>query len=1273
MLFSQNQYIQASMHPDYSSHFSPNSDLSCEAYGSLRDYFGEISDGLFDIEPALTHPGETDPIYRTGIANPIKVINGTRYIESIKMKRVKYGVDPNTSYFYNYGIYHEYNDISNLLLNDARDVLIEAYVNENIEFDVREFDGMVVYIFAGGHAAIKGYARYSDNSAVVRGMYNNIYSTEGVIDGITCMAHEIAHIAFQWSHTISGTNCLMNGEQKKDINCPSHPNPIFKLKEGWLSGVHLSSNQNQIVLPPVETGKQAGIVTIYGNPQGAPDHLAGECYIIENRRTIGFDRRLMKKGSFGYFKGGILIWHYSPYTQFSVPNPIADDPSIKLITPVFFSNEAISGSPGNPLFYFAYNNNPLPEYKTLFSNETYSQENVYTGIEISEISQAIEITEFSNMTFKLNYTISPPPVYGYTILNFRGTTTGNKVSHLNGRVFFHKPNSFEYFRIYPGARIDVAPEKEFRVKGIIAEGDVNNKIIIGSTGYSNANESYMCSFKGTGTSRYEIYGEIDKATYKNIQFLNTKNETAEISIDQGNTSVPVEIESIFTDNHVPEGVEDIKIIRTLLNKFTANELNLIFVQNTVAPNSSITSANSRVEFRTINKFGLNSKVEFNNCDISATVSSTSFIQKDAGSIWKGIKILGGGLIFTGVSIKGAEIGLSAHQVNRDLKISNCTFDNINKDIEIDDYVHNEVAENGKINNNFFTPTTQINGPIHIDINNTPYIYIGNNTMNNILSTGIAVTNCVNPIITSNTITGGPGSATYGYYSYLSGGEINCNSISACFYGLLLDNSQPLLYQNDINTNGIGMFLSNNSIPIMSPAYTANQTSYLAGYNHIYNNSGYEIYLFNTINSNNNLLMDNGYNSIEDNLSNDYLIYIENSGGGIPEMIDCRNNYWGNVTDPGSRLYPQEYFNYLPFLITLPAPPTSCQYATVNADNSTMNPQTLMLGNALTESYEGDYNTASALYNQMITNNGSLTYKKTNARQYYKNVCLDTFGINSLPGFYQNLMFNNDTLLKKYYRGLKIESQVTAIDYQTALHSLDSIIQSPSNNYELLYSNIEKLRILTMLDSSAGGDNSGIGLGNINTNEILYLLNSRSFILPLKYDTPGKNTNDKRREKKAYMKTNQLFSYLLTRNPDITGCINNISPNELKDIMKNKIMFEILSNNYLEGVPPIRSEFGTEKIKNHNENTEPLKFELRQNYPNPFNPVTNIKYSIPSDAFVTLSVYDITGRLVKSVTSEYKRAGNYFVTVSMFGLASGIYFYRIQAGRNTDTKRMIYIK
>jgi len=126
-------------------------------------------------------------------------------------------------------------------------------------------------------------------------------------------------------------------------------------------------------------------------------------------------------------------------------------------------------------------------------------------------------------------------------------------------------------------------------------------------------------------------------------------------------------------------------------------------------------------------------------------------------------------------------------------------------------------------------------------------------------------------------------------------------------------------------------------------------------------------------------------------------------------------------------------------------------------------------------------------------------------------------------------------------------------------------------------------------------------------------------------------------------------------------------------MKNKIMFEILSNNYLEGVPPIRSEFGTEKIKNHNENTEPLKFELRQNYPNPFNPVTNIKYSIPSDAFVTLSVYDITGRLVKSVTSEYKRAGNYFVTVSMFGLASGIYFYRIQAGRNTDTKRMIYIK
>ncbi|TAK55927.1 MAG: T9SS type A sorting domain-containing protein, partial [Bacteroidetes bacterium] len=79
-----------------------------------------------------------------------------------------------------------------------------------------------------------------------------------------------------------------------------------------------------------------------------------------------------------------------------------------------------------------------------------------------------------------------------------------------------------------------------------------------------------------------------------------------------------------------------------------------------------------------------------------------------------------------------------------------------------------------------------------------------------------------------------------------------------------------------------------------------------------------------------------------------------------------------------------------------------------------------------------------------------------------------------------------------------------------------------------------------------------------------------------------------------------------------------------------------------------------------ENVLPTAFALRQNYPNPFNPTTSIRYELPVDAFVRLSVYDVLGREVASLVGEGQTAGVYDVQLDASQFASGIYFYKISA-------------
>jgi S-formylglutathione hydrolase FrmB len=88
---------------------------------------------------------------------------------------------------------------------------------------------------------------------------------------------------------------------------------------------------------------------------------------------------------------------------------------------------------------------------------------------------------------------------------------------------------------------------------------------------------------------------------------------------------------------------------------------------------------------------------------------------------------------------------------------------------------------------------------------------------------------------------------------------------------------------------------------------------------------------------------------------------------------------------------------------------------------------------------------------------------------------------------------------------------------------------------------------------------------------------------------------------------------------------------------------------------------------------PNSFMLYQNYPNPFNPSTAISFRIPSRSFVSLKVFDLIGREVATIVSEEMPAGSYTKQWNAEKTSSGIYFYRLQAGSSTETKKLVLLK
>jgi hypothetical protein len=101
--------------------------------------------------------------------------------------------------------------------------------------------------------------------------------------------------------------------------------------------------------------------------------------------------------------------------------------------------------------------------------------------------------------------------------------------------------------------------------------------------------------------------------------------------------------------------------------------------------------------------------------------------------------------------------------------------------------------------------------------------------------------------------------------------------------------------------------------------------------------------------------------------------------------------------------------------------------------------------------------------------------------------------------------------------------------------------------------------------------------------------------------------------------------------------------------------------------------GTTSVEEQRIGSAPGSYSLFQNFPNPFNPSTSIRYAVKDRDHVSLTVYDVGGRLVRTLVDGVKEPGEYLVRFTADDLPSGVYMYRLQTGSFSETRKMVLTK
>jgi hypothetical protein len=251
----------------------------------------------------------------------------------------------------------------------------------------------------------------------------------------------------------------------------------------------------------------------------------------------------------------------------------------------------------------------------------------------------------------------------------------------------------------------------------------------------------------------------------------------------------------------------------------------------------------------------------------------------------------------------------------------------------------------------------------------------------------------------------------------------------------------------------------------------------------------------------------------------------------------------------------------------------------------------------------------------------------------------------------------------------LKCKVKIKSYQPAMDGYQFIAENSPSATERLMASISYIDLEGLLPGGSGGQNNNQDYEDELSSDrngkpikeiLLASYNKTKESKTKRENLDLQNSNDADRTKAQQNKKHKEDKVIENRALENISISSSLNKKERMDRIQKDLM--LLTQ---------RGE-NTETFVKKN-NIEPLNYELSQNYPNPFNPITNIKYQIQKAEFVTLKIYDITGREIKTLVNEIKNPGSYIVTFNGSELASGVYFYRIQSGDFVQVKKMLMIK
>ncbi len=535
-------------------------------------------------------------------------------------------------------------------------------------------------------------------------------------------------------------------------------------------------------------------------------------------------------------------------------------------------------------------------------------------------------------------------------------------------------------------------------------------------------------------------------------------------------------------------------------------------------------------------------------------------------------------------------------------------------------------------------------------------------------------------------------------------DIRNNSLSSVSGTTLeFNQSNPNVYANTMYSSGMNVY-NFMSYPKFAPVYNNSTDAgwdWIGGRNSItssgdnnifYNNgnilidwgencinksSGYK-HLFGQIDEP-SLLYYARYNNFNNSSEPDYDLHDINTGNNVNVYTISGSNYnCNNTSNTGTIRQIRDLGNGISDTI----------YKTSDNPGSQQNPDEVLYSIAVSYLNNNDKFQAISYFKSLITGFPESSY--TDGCLYDLYQCYQSLDTSGNPGT-RDILYTD---LKNYLDGRILTGQysdnfnstaynitlmclTSIVNYNSAMSGYEFIALYHPDVYTRLLASWDYAEIQALINGSGGVSSKEEDLTNAEYAKLLSNRVNKSINEdPIKKKV--KKSFDKVKSEKITKTEKDAFS----KTKDDKSAKLEVAKMKQKDEMMNTKVTSVMRYSktlkkedrekmQIEDILFSRKTESKEDVKT--DSKVPVVYSLSQNYPNPFNPTTKINFALPKQGFVTLKIYDITGREIKTLVNEVKQAGNYTVDFNGSYLASGVYFYKIQSGDFVSVKRMVLIK